>query len=176
MLNFKLIISKILILFIFTLTMSSNVFGFDLKKLQEGLNQLKEQQNSGDNSNPLGNLMKNLQGTAKSISGQLNQNSGSGGIVQGQKLSGGTSSSNTKIAKMICEPNMPKLIKNLPGANIANLEKDFGKSSSEIKKILNSIPNKINDRIVPSLNAFSGNNDSSFFNQKAISNQRSGCS
>ena len=65
MLNFKLIISKILILFIFTLTMSSNVFGFDLKKLQEGLNQLKEQQNSGDNSNPLGNLMKNLQGTAK---------------------------------------------------------------------------------------------------------------
>ena len=74
MLNFKLIISKILILFIFTLTMSSNVFGFDLKKLQEGLNQLKEQQNSGDNSNPFGNLMKNLQGVAKRISGQLNQN------------------------------------------------------------------------------------------------------
>ncbi len=31
MLNFKLIISKSLFLFIFTLTMSSNVFGFDLK-------------------------------------------------------------------------------------------------------------------------------------------------
>jgi len=156
MLNFKLNISKILILFIFTLTMSSNVFGFDLKKLQEGLNQLKEQQNSGDNSNPLGNLMKNLQGTAKSMSGQLNQNSGSGGIVQGQKLSGGTSSSNTKLAKLICEPNMPKLIKNLPSANIANLEQDFGKSSNEISKILNTIPNKINDPIVSSLNAFSG--------------------
>ena len=134
MLNFKLIISKILILFIFTLTMSSNVFGFDLKKLQEGLNQLKEQQNSGDNSNPLGNLMKNLQGTAKNISGQLNQKSGSGGIVQGQQISGNTSRFKYKIAKMICEPNMPKLIKNLPGANIANLEKDFGKSSNEIKK------------------------------------------
>ena len=40
MLNFKLIISKILILFIFTLTMSSNVFGFDLKKLQA--KQIKE--------------------------------------------------------------------------------------------------------------------------------------
>ena len=141
MLNFKLIISKILILFIFTLTMSSNVFGFDLKKLQEGLNQLKEQQNSGDNSNPLGNLMKNLQGTAKSMSGQLNQNSGSGGIVQGQKLSGNTSSSNTKVAKLICEPNMPMLIKNLPGANIANLEKDFGKkfvlSHKTIEKYFN---------------------------------------
>ena len=156
MLYFKLIISKILILFIFTLTMSSNVFGFDLKKLQEGLNQLKEQQNSGDNSNPLGNLMKNLQGTAKSMSGQLNQNSGSGGIVQGQKLSGNTSSSNTKVAKLICEPNIPKLIKNLPGANITNLEQDFGKSSNEIKKLLSSIPNKINDPIVSSLNAFSG--------------------
>ena len=84
MLNFKLIISKILILFIFTLTMSSNVFGFDLKKLQEGLNQLKEQQNSGDNSNPLGNLMKNLQGSCKNISGQLQSKNGSGGIVQGQ--------------------------------------------------------------------------------------------
>ena len=44
MLNFKLIISKILILFIFTFTMSSNVFGFDLKKLQEGLNQLKQKE------------------------------------------------------------------------------------------------------------------------------------
>ena len=106
--NFKFTMSKILIFFIFILTMNSNVFGFDLKKLQEGLNQLKEQQNSGDNSNPLGNLMKNLQGTAKSMSGQLNQNSGSGGIVQGQKLSGSTSSSNTKLAKLICEPNMPK--------------------------------------------------------------------
>ena len=73
MLNFKLIISKILILFIFTLTMSSNVFGFDLKKLQEGLNQLKEQQNSGDNSNPLGNLMKNLQGVAKGYFRSNNQ-------------------------------------------------------------------------------------------------------
>ena len=69
MLNFRLITNKILIVFIFTLTMSSNVFGFDLKKLQEGLNQLKEQQNSGDNSNPLGNLMKNMQGVAKGISG-----------------------------------------------------------------------------------------------------------
>ena len=64
MLNFRLITSKILIVFIFTLTLNSNAFGFDLKKLQEGLNQLKEQQNSGDNSNPLGNLMINLQGTA----------------------------------------------------------------------------------------------------------------
>ena len=82
--NFKFTMSKILILFIFILTMNSNVFGFDLKKLQEGLNQLKEQQNSGDNSNPLGNLMKNLQGTAKNISGQLNHGSGSKEIVQVQ--------------------------------------------------------------------------------------------
>ena len=84
--NFKFTMSKILILFIFILTMNSNVFGFDLKKLQEGLNQLKEQQNSGDNSNPLGNLMKNLQGTAKNMSGQLNQGSGSGGLVQGKNF------------------------------------------------------------------------------------------
>ena len=156
MLNFKLIISKIFILFIFTLTMNSNAFGFDLKKLQESLNQLKEQQNSGDNSNPLGNLMKNLQGTAKNISGQLNQGSGSGGIVQGQQFSGNSSGSNKKLAQNICEPNMPKLLKNLPGANITNLEKDFGKSSDEIKKILNTIPKRNDDRIVPSLTSFSG--------------------
>ena len=106
MLNFKLIISKIFILFIFTLMMNSNVFGFDLKKLQESLNQLKEQQNSGDNSNPLGNLMKNLQGTAKNMSGQLNQGSGSGGLVQGKKFSGNSSVSNNKLANNICEPNM----------------------------------------------------------------------
>ena len=49
-----------------------------------------------------------------------------------------------------------KIVKEFTRANITNLENDFGKSSNEIKKILNTIPERNDDRIVPSLTSFSG--------------------
>ena len=153
MLNFKLIISKILILFIFTLTMSSNVFGFDLKKLQEGLNQLKEQQNSGDNSNPLGNLMKNMQGVAKGISGNAGTGKNNFGKLNNQTSS--KSSSGIRDVKTICGFGL-RFYKDLPAPNIANLEKDFGKKSNAIEEIINETPSIGNDKIVSSLENFKG--------------------
>ncbi len=36
-----------------------------------------------------------------------------------------------------------KFYKDLPTPNIANLEKDFGKKSNEIEKILNTIPREM---------------------------------
>jgi len=153
MLNLKLIISKILILLIFTLTMSSNVFGFDLKKLQEGLNQLKEQQNSGDNSNPLGNLMKNMQGVAKGISGNAGTGKNNFGKINNQTSS--KSSSGIRDVKKICGFGL-RFYKDLPAPNIANLEKDFGKKSNAIEEVINGTPSIGNDKIVSSLENFKG--------------------
>ena len=67
--------------------------------------------------------------------------------------SGGSSKPNankTKLAKQMCEPNIPQIIKNLPEGNIADLENDFGKKSEGIKKILVNIPNTDDDQYVSS--------------------------
>ena len=50
----------------------------------------------------------------------------------------------------------PQTIKNLPKANVALVEKDFGKSRNEIIKILYSIPSSSNDPYVSSLNTYNG--------------------
>ncbi len=73
--------------------------------------------------------------------------------------SGGSSKPNankTKLAKQMCEPNIPQIIKNLPEGNIADLENDFGKKSEGIKKILVNIPNTDDDQYVSSLKTFEG--------------------
>ena len=85
----------------------------------------------------------------------LNQNKGSTMMnTTGQSMSG--TSSKTKLAQDMCEPRVPQTIKNLPKANVALVEKDFGKSRNEIIKILNSIPSSSNDPYVSSLNTFNG--------------------
>ena len=85
----------------------------------------------------------------------LNQNKDSTMMTStGQSTSGG--SSNKKLAKGLCEPNIPQTIKNLPNANVSLVEKDFDKSRNEIIKILNSIPSSSNDPYVSSLNTFDG--------------------
>ena len=130
------------------LAISKNVYAFDLKSLTDKIQKdvgekLKiPQTNSG--SNPLGGMLKGL-----------NQNKGSTMMTTtGQSTSGG--SSNKKLAKGLCEPNIPQTIKNLPNANVNLVEKDFGKSRNEIIKILNSIPSSSNDPYVSSLNTFDG--------------------
>ena len=130
------------------LAISKNVYAFDLKSLTDKIQKdvgekLKiPQTNSG--SNPLGGMLKGL-----------NQNKGSTMMTTtGQSTSGG--SSNKKLAKGLCEPNIPQTIKNLPNANVILVEKDFGKSRNEIIKILNSIPSSSNDPYVSSLNTFDG--------------------
>ena len=72
----------------------------------------------------------------------------------GQSLS--SPSSNTKLAKQMCEPTVPQTIKNLPKGNVALVENDFGKPRNEIIKIVNSIPSSSNDPYVSSLKAFEG--------------------
>ena len=131
-----------------TLTMFQNAHAFDLKALTDKIQKDVggklniPQTNSG--SNPLGGMLKGL-----------NQNKGSSMMTTtGQSMSGG--SSNKKLAKGLCEPNIPQTIKNLPKANISLVEKDFGKSRNEIKNILNSIPSSSNDPYVSSLNTFDG--------------------
>ena len=131
----------------------TNAFSFDLKKLQDNLNQLKDQNNP---NNPLGNLMKNMQGMTKDLSNKSNSGSVIDPSTPKNKIGGKVSSGNIKLAKSVCEPDLPKLVKNLPGANISNLEKDFSKSVDEIEKIINSIPSSINDPIIPSLTTFNG--------------------
>ena len=156
--KFKLIISKILILFILTLSVNSNVFGFDLKKIQESLNQLKEQQNSGDNSNPLGNLMKNMQGVAKEISSSLGTEQNN--ISNLNNKTSSKSSGGLRDVKTICGFRL-RFYKDLPAPNIANLEKDFGKKSNVIEDIINSTPLIGNDKIVSSLGSYKGAFESS---------------
>jgi len=130
------------------LAISQNAHAFDLKALTDKIQKdvggklNLPQTNSG--SNPLGGMLKGL-----------NQNKGSTMMnTTGQSMSG--TSSNTKLAQGMCEPRVPQTIKNLPKANVALVEKDFGKSRNEIIKILNSIPSSSNDPYVSSLNTFNG--------------------
>ena len=130
------------------LAMSQNAHAFDLKALTDKIQKDVggklniPQTNSG--ANPLGGMLKGL-----------NKNKSSTMMTTtGQSMSGG--SSNKKLAKGLCEPNIPQTIKNLPNANVSLVEKDFGKSRNEIIKILNSIPSSSNDPYVSSLNTFDG--------------------
>ena len=130
------------------LAMSQNAHAFDLKALTDKIQKDVggklniPQTNSGSNS--LGGMLKGL-----------NQNKSSTNMnTSGQSMSG--TNSNTKRAEEMCEPTIPQTIKNLPKANLALVEKDFGKSRNEIIKILNSIPSSSNDPYVSSLNTFDG--------------------
>jgi hypothetical protein len=130
------------------LAMSQNAHAFDLKALTDKIQKDVggklniPQTNSG--SNPLGGMLKGL-----------NQNKGSTMMnTTGQNMSGGNS--NKKLAKGLCEPNIPQTIKNLPKADISLVEKDFGINQSEISKIINSMPSSSNDPYVSSLNTFDG--------------------
>ena len=130
------------------LAMSQNAHAFDLKALKDKIQKDVggklniPQTNSG--SNPLGGMLKGL-----------NQNKGSAMMnTTGQNISGGNS--NKKLAKGLCEPNIPQTIKNLPKADVSLVEKDFGKNRNDIIKILNSMPSSSNDPYVSSLNTFDG--------------------
>ena len=96
------------------LAISKNVYAFDLKSLTDKIQKdvgekLKiPQTNSG--SNLLGGMLKGP-----------NQNKGSKMMTTtGLSTSGGNS--NKKLAKGLCEPNIPQTIKNLPKANLALVE------------------------------------------------------
>jgi hypothetical protein len=130
------------------LAISKNANAFDLKALTDKIQKDVggklniPQNNSG--SNPLGGMLKGL-----------NQNKGSTSMnTTGQSMSG--TNSNKKLAEQMCEPSIPQTIKNLPKANVALVENDFGKKRSEIIKILNSMPSSSDDPYVSSLNTFNG--------------------
>ena len=130
------------------LAMSKNAHAFDLKaltdKIQKDVGEKLSVPQNNSGSNPLGGILTGL-----------NQNKGSTIMnTTGQSMSG--NSSNKKLAKGLCEPNVPQTIKNLPKADVSLVEKDFGKSRNEIIKILNSIPSSSNDPYVSSLNTFDG--------------------
>nr|BDD44634.1 hypothetical protein 9 [bacterium] len=130
------------------LAISQNAHAFDLKaltdKIQKDVGGKLNLPKNNSGSNPLGGMLKGL-----------NQNKGSTIMnTTGQSMSG--NSSKTKLAQDMCEPRVPQTIKNLPKANVALVEKDFGKSRNEIIKILNSIPSSNNDPYVSSLNTFNG--------------------
>jgi len=121
--------------------LTQNVYAFDLKSLTDKIQKdiggkLNVPNNTG--SNPLGGMLKGL-----------SQNKGN---ISSNTVGGNSTSSNenTKLAKGICEPNIPQTIKNLPQGNNAQLEVDFGKKQNEIIKIINTIPQSSNDPYVSS--------------------------
>ena len=142
-------ICRIFLLIIITLGINQNSNAFDLKsltdKMQKDLGK-KLQTPKGNNSNSLGGMLKGL-----------NQNKGSN-VGSALALGGNTPNKNssTKLAKGICEPNIPQTIKNLPKGNIALLVNDFGKNENEIVEIINKIPKSSDDPYVSSLKTFDG--------------------
>ena len=140
---------KIFLISILTLGINQSANAFDLKsltdKIQKDLGN-KLQAPKGNNSNPLGGMLKGL-----------NQNKGAN-TASSLALGGNTSNKtgNTKLAKSICEPNIPQTIKNLPKGNIALIENDFGKKQNEIVEIINKIPKSSGDPYVSSLKTFDG--------------------
>ena len=124
---------------------SQNSNAFDLKALTDKIQkELTVPNNSG--SNPLGGLLKNLN--------QKKSNTSSSNITSGGNSQ--PNSSKSKLAKGLCEPDIPQILKNLPEGNIADLENDFGQKSNSIKKILEKIPNTDDDQYVSSLKTFEG--------------------
>ncbi len=130
------------------LAISKNAHAFDLKALTDKIQKdvggklNVPQNNSG--SNPLGNMLKGL-------------NQKNAGInMQNTKKGTPNNSSSKKLARNLCESNIPQTVKNLPKADVSLVEKDFGKKRNEIIKILNSVPSSSNDPYVSSLNTFDG--------------------
>ncbi len=143
MLNFN----KLCFLIFLFMGLNQNAHAFDLKaltdKIQKDIGSKLKVPNSSS-SNPLGGMLKGL-----------NQNKGN---VSTKSIGANSnnSSGNKKLAKGICEPNIPETIKNLPKGNNALLENDFGKQQNEIMKIINTIPQSNNDPYVSSLTTFEG--------------------
>mgnify|MGYP006074024323 FL=1 len=140
-------IYKISLLVFLTMGLTQNGYAFDLKSLTDKIQKdiggkLNVPNNSA--SNPLGGMLKGL-----------NQNTGD---VSTNTVGGNTTNTNgnSKLAKGICEPNIPQTIKNLPQGKITQVENDFDKKENEIIKIINTIPQSSNDPYVSSLKAFEG--------------------
>jgi hypothetical protein len=129
------------------LGVNHNVNAFDLKslteKIQKDIGSKLAVPDSGG-SNPLGGMLKGL---------NQNKSNPSTNLTTGNSTN---SAGSTKLAKGICEPNIPQTIKNLPMGNNAQVESDFGKKQNEIIKIINTIPQKSNDPYVSSLITFEG--------------------
>jgi hypothetical protein len=113
------------------LAMSQNAHAFDLKaltdKIQKDIGSQLNVPNSGG-SNPLGGLLKGL-----NQNNTNNSNNISSSNMPNTK-------GNTKLAKGICEPNIPQIVRNLPKGDISLIEKDFCKNQNEIKKNTNFNP------------------------------------
>ncbi len=140
---------RVFLLTIATLGINQSAYSFDLKSLTDKIQKDiggKVQIPKGNNNNPLGGMLKGL-----------NQNKGSN-VGSALALGGNTPNKNssTKLAKGICEPNIPQTIKNLPKGNIALLVNDFGKNENEIVEIINKIPKSSDDPYVSSLKTFDG--------------------
>ena len=93
-----------------TLTIFQNAHAFDLKaltdKIQKDIGGKVNTPNSGG-SNPLGGLLKGLNQNNSSIS----TNTGNSNMS--------SSKGNTKLAKGICEPNIPQIVRNLPKGDVS---------------------------------------------------------
>ena len=138
---------KISLIVCLTLGLTQNAYAFDLKSLTDKIqkdigSKLNVPNNTG--SNPLGGMLKGLSQNKGNISANTVESNSS------------SSNGNTKLAKGICESNIPQTIKNLPQGNNVDVENDFGKKQSEIIKIINTIPNGNNDPYVSSLKTFEG--------------------
>ena len=142
---------KLFIIVSFFVIIGQNAYSFDLKSLTDKIqkdigNKLqvpKGGSNSGNN-NPLGGLMKNLnKGGSSTSMGNMTQNS------QG-------SSSNGKLAKGICEPNIDGILKGLPKGDVASLSSDFNNESiDQISSIIKLSPESP-DRFVKTLDTYDG--------------------
>ena len=140
-------IYKIGLLSILLIGLNQHVNAFDLKSLTDKIQKdisgnLNLPNNNG--ANPLGGMLKGL-----------NQNNTN--ITTSPSVSNNaTSKGNTKLAKGICEPEIPQIVRNLPKGNISLIENDFGKKQKEIIKLITSIPNSNDDPYVLSLKTFDG--------------------
>ena len=136
---------KVSLLLVLILGLNQNTYAFDLKSLTDKIQkELNVPNNSGSNS--LGGMLKSLN--------QNKSNTSSSNVTSGGNSQ--PNSSKSKLAKGLCEPDIPQILKNLPEGNIADLESDFSKKSQNITKILQNIPNTDDDQYVSSLKTFEG--------------------
>ena len=146
-------IYKIIFIAILLTTNSKMIYAFDLKSLTDKIQkdigsklQVPKGGPSSGNSNPLGGLLNNLN----------TNNSGSSSSNMSNISQSSSSSGETKLAKGVCEPNIDKIIKNLPKGNFLDLVNDFnGQNKDEISKILNTSPASP-DRFVETLATYDG--------------------
>ena len=146
----KTLIKLVSILIIFN-GFASSANAFDLKSLTDKIqkdigNKLqvpKGGSNSG-NSNPLGDLMKNL-----------NTNTAGTSVNMGNTSQPAASGSSFVTAEQMCNTHPNRILKKgLPKGSISALNADF-KSGTEISKIFENLPSQ-RDEFVQNLNNFSG--------------------